>query len=228
MRPAPVLDVMRDARPVPNTRPQTSFVVSDLGAAPARVDAARPRPARELAVPASRPDLVASPAPEMNRPAPEPADRIAARGHGPTFGPSDRDTEVDALLRVAAGRPDLGRLSKPATLTGPENPFSCIACAMPPPFGSIPDVAVIVAEGAGDASDYLEHLRSYGFRRIETRRARLPVAQPQVRYFRAADAGTAQALAEQVSAELVDLTWFLPTPDGGLIEILLSEDFQRH
>ncbi len=227
---ASVIDALPAFHPAPDPQLRADFVVAALGPGQVGENAALPGEADGPPDPAARPDLVATTPPqaELPMPAPAPADGVMALGRGAALARSVPDMQAGRPLRVAAAKPDLATPPKPSPLTGPDNPFTCFVCALPPLTGPVPSVALILADGAGDASGYADDLRSYGFRQIETRQARLPVAQPQVRYFREADAEVARALAEQTGAELVDLTWFSPAPESGLIEILLSEAVLRH
>ena len=227
-RAASVIDALPAFHPAPDPRMRADFVVAALGPGQVGENAALPGEGDGPPNPAARPALVVSMPPQAELPMPAPADGVTAHGRGAALSRSVPDTQAGRPLRVAAAKPDFATPPKPSPLTGPDNPFTCFACALPPLTGPVPSVALILADGAGDASGYADDLRSYGFRQIETRQARLPVAQPQVRYFREADAEVARALAEQTGAELVDLTWFSPAPESGLIEILLSEAVLRH
>ncbi len=225
---ASVIDALPAFHPAPDPQLRADFVVAALGPGQVGENAALPSEADGPPDPAARPALVATTPPQAELPMPAPADGVTAHGRGAALSRSVPDMQAGRPLRVAAAKPDFATPPKPSPLTGPDNPFTCFACALPPLTGPVPSVALILADGAGDASGYADDLRSYGFRQIETRQARLPVAQPQVRYFREADAEVARALAEQTGAELVDLTWFSPAPESGLIEILLSEAALRH
>ena len=225
---APVADPVPASRPQPKTQTRGDFAVADMRPVQRPEAVVRPGGREDGPAAAVRSDLVARADVQPDLPVPASTAPVTVRGRVAAPAPLEQDGGSGRPLRISAVGPDTVTPPKPAALTGPDNPFDCFACGFPALSGPVPGLALILADGAGDASDYAADLRDYGFREIETRRAQLPVAQSQVRYFREADAEVARALAEQAGAELVDLTWFSPAPEGGLIEIMLSEARLRH
>ncbi len=147
------------------------------------------------------PDQMPSPEPEII-PAPPPASAALAREY-------------------LAARP----LPRPAAV----RPATATAEARTPASYSGTRVVINVPSGGTtenpDATEAL--ITAAGFPRVELARTQAPMRTNQVRYFHAADADAAQALAKLTNAIARDFTTHAPPPKTGYLELWLAGDAPR-
>jgi hypothetical protein len=68
----------------------------------------------------------------------------------------------------------------------------------------------------------LDVLQTAGFTDVAAIPEELAVQMSQVRFFYPEDAAAAKAVADLTDSELLDLSWFRPLPEEGVIEVWLA------
>lgn len=159
---------------------------------------------------------------------PSPAEALPAKPitlatvalQSPAAGPSGGaiDVGADILGNWPSALP--GKLDQPELAL----PFTCDTCVSPAPFASNARISLHVARTpTGAASDaMLDVLQTAGFTDVAAIPEELAVQMSQVRFFYPEDAAAAKAVADLTDSELLDLSWFRPLPEEGVIEVWLA------
>ena len=110
--------------------------------------------------------------------------------------------------------------SVPITAPQQDNASVCRFCA--PAFPRFNQVKFAI-QATDATADHVQNLMSdLGQYERDLIPSAIPIADNQVRFYRAEDAQAARVLASRLDADLVDLTWFAPGSDIAKIDILLS------
>ena len=219
-----------DAEPPPPRAaaadPAPAAVPAPPPAAPAPAEAPPAAPAA-LAVPASDPPAST---PQASEPlAPEPPEPETLAAPEPDQMPSP---EPDALPAPAPLPPALAGeyltarpLPRPATIRPAE-------AATPAPAAAHAGTRVVINVPAGKAAENPDAAEAVilaaGFPVVEQARVRVDMTRNQVRYFHAADAPSARALADLTGAIARDFTTHTPPPKRGYLELWLAGTAPRH
>ena len=131
------------------------------------------------------------------------------------------------ILNLAAEIPIAQRPASPTTLGQPGDalPFSCDACTSTAPGAATTAITIHVTQGQQQPAlaAMLDALQSAGFGAVTPTTEDLGVQSNQVRYYYPQDARAAQVVAELTRSELLDLSWFRPLPEEGVIEVWLAD-----
>lgn len=191
-----------------------------VGRRPAASPAVRPAPADALPSGAAAPP-------------PRPQVGAGAEGLG-TLAPADAAVTTAATLtgwaaplpgrlaapRASGGDAPLAAQPLPAAYSAPEAPVASAPAASLFPGPVILHAPESVADAA--LAEVVDRLGAAGVPVGDPSRVGFTVSESNVRYFHAADAEAAAAVAEAIGARLRDFTSFAPSPPDGTIEVWLA------
>ncbi len=145
------------------------------------------------------------------------AEPPAARDIALALSPVDQGPAVRSVSPLA----DLSALlDQPATaLAPPLAPGAATGADFP-----AVNIHILLSKGdsAAEATAIVAKLQAAGFSVLDTAETRVAVSATNVRYYHAADADAAQAIAAQLGATARDFTGFSPVPPAGRIEVWLK------
>lgn len=187
--------------------------------APARLSAA-PSSSAAVLHPTGSPDA----APVFERPAGRPtapAGRSTIAAVNPRLDAGSTDAPPMALPFAPPDDSALVRLAIATAADAPPGPPE-----LPPAGGPrfAGPVVLNAPSSIGDAelATLVEGLGAEGFVLAEPNRVNLTISESNVRYFHAADAAAAVAVAAELGAKARDFTAFSPAPPAGTIEVWLA------
>lgn len=202
----------------PPARPtHIELVVARLpAAAPVAAPAPADAPPSRAAAPPPRPRVgagTASLAPLA------PADAAAASGAALTGWAAPVPGRLTAP-QIPAGDAPLPTQALPAVFSAPEAPAAKAPAASLFPGPVVVNAPVSVADA--DLAEAVDRLGAAGVPVGDPSRVGFTVSESNVRYFHAADAEAAAAIADTLGARLRDFTSFAPAPPAGTIEVWLA------